>query len=62
MSEPTRPGYYWAKHTRSPEWEIVYVNGTDGTFRVETFGPEDWTWPLSDFTFGPEVTKPEGLD
>jgi hypothetical protein len=62
MSEqPTKPGYYWAKPRWKDKWAIVQVlpRSLKGGMVVYHFGTE---CRLSDFTFGPEVTKPEGLE
>ncbi len=60
MSEPTKPGWWWAK-AKHGGWEVVEVRQTGAWFEVWTV--KDLTAALlSDFTFGPEVTKPEELD
>ena len=60
MNEKPRQGYYWAKANfvkEAPKWEIVEVSEIEvWAFRCEV--PFD----LDDFTFGPEVTKPGGLE
>lgn len=61
MSEPTKPGYYWAKYGPCSEWQIVEVfRGSRFDLRVSLNGAV--TDRLQDFTFGPEVTKPEDLE
>lgn len=61
MSEqPTKPGYYWAKPNfvkEAPKWDVVEVRENEVfVFRGKL------SFDLGDFTFGPEVTKPEGLE
>ena len=64
MSEPTKPGYYWAKRKRyEEEWQIVRVSlwsSFTGLIGVDCFDDEGDR--LEHFTFGPEVTKPEGIE
>jgi hypothetical protein len=59
--EPTKPGHYWAKANfvkeHAQEWVIVEVSGNS----VWVIG-SNMPFDLADFTFGPEVTKPEGLE
>lgn len=61
MSEPKKPGYYWAKanfvEERNQRWEVVEVRD----FEVWAFKSEV-PFDLSDFIFGPGVTKPEELE
>ena len=64
MSEPTKTGYYWAKDAvggGGEDWEIVRVWTSEGRLICDAWGGST-VWELSDFTFGPEVTKPEGLE
>jgi hypothetical protein len=62
MSEPTKPGYYWAKRLHCGGWEVVrlWVSVRRG-FEVLLVGT-DISESADQFTFGPEVTKPEGLE
>jgi hypothetical protein len=61
MSEPTKPGYYWAKFQHYLDWKIAKVVSVNIHGIVLMVGSET-IYPLSDFTFGPEVIKPEGLE
>jgi|GEM_PF-6718290 len=62
MSQPpTKPGFYWAK-LDGGSWEIVEVRKDHhGTLVTDMTGTDD-DFSISRFTFGPEVTKPEGLE
>jgi hypothetical protein len=62
MSDPPKkPGYYWAKRESWAVWKVVEVfNGFADELRVSVFD-STLSRPLSRFTSGPEVTKPEGL-
>lgn len=59
MSElPTKPGYYWAMaNAKGFDWEIVRVSD-DQVYVIDDEG----LYFASDFTFCPEVTKPEWLE
>jgi len=57
MNEPTKPGWWWAKFQDDELWQVVLV---DDRMLVFVCGLDE-KWHRSDFTFGPEVAKPEGL-
>lgn len=56
---PTKPGFYWARRKGTQSWEPVALN---------TFGESVWLFgddhprEMTSFEFGPEITKPEGLE
>ena len=57
MSEqPKKHGYYWAKGEWV--WEIVQIDSGEHVWAIGL----DVELDANDFTFGPEVTKPEGLE
>ena len=62
MSEPTKPGYYWAMRDDFDRWQVVEVwTDQDGDLAVTIFGNKHYNIS-DDFIFGPEVKKPEELE
>lgn len=58
---PTHAGFWWAKPRWKSRWVVVEIlpRSLKGGLRACYFGTE---CQLSNFTFGPEVVKPEGLE
>lgn len=64
MSEPTKPGWRWAKDKIGGDWQVVeiFTTGDRDDQTLYVYASHGDGQFFRDFTFGPEVTKPEGLD
>lgn len=64
MSEPKKPGWWWAKDKATGKWQVVEIFMTgdredQSLYVYAMYGDGQF---FRDFTFGPEITKPEGLE
>ena len=57
MSEPTKPGYYWAKWKGEDELLVICIT-THGVWAMAY----QKLYNQEDFDIGPEITKPEVLE
>ena len=55
---PTKPGFYWAKWIIDNRWQPVEFSTAACVWVMET----DVPYSAESFTWGPEITKPEGLE
>ncbi len=60
---PTKPGFYWAKDKSGGKWQVVevFTTGDHEDQTLYVYAPYGDGQFFRDFTFGPEVVKPEDL-
>ena len=61
MSQDIKPGWYWAKHRKTPEakWEVVHVVWCSHRGALEVWCTEfEFPFPVYEFEIGPRIEEP----